>query len=65
MSRTRKKANRRGGRDRHISVRSIRRTPPDPQMMSRAIMEIALHEAAAEKAAQDDVEQRKPEQPHA
>ncbi|WP_405182542.1 hypothetical protein OG225_16755 [Nocardia sp. NBC_01377] len=35
----------------HITVRSVRRTPPDLTKLGRAIIAAALAEAAAEKAA--------------
>ena len=56
MSRTfkdgpQRKQNRSGsgrGRQRHISVRAIRRDPPDLRKLSRALIDLALAEAEAE-----------------
>jgi hypothetical protein len=43
------------GRKRHISVRSVRRDPPDLRKLSRAVITLAMAQAAAEvQAAQDD-----------
>ena len=56
MSRTRKDAARGGHRERKLSVRSVRLMPPDVHKMSRAVLKIALEQAAAEKAAQAAVE---------
>jgi hypothetical protein len=47
----------RGGRarQRHISVRSVRRNPPDLRKLSRAVIALAMAEADAEvRAARDD-----------
>jgi hypothetical protein len=52
MSRTRKDGRRRGGRDRHISVRAVRRDPPDLRRLSRALIQLAITQAAAEAAAE-------------
>ena len=38
-------------RERHITVRSIRRTPPDLGKLSRAVIALAMAEMEAEKAA--------------
>ena len=52
MSRTYKdspKGKRRGpGRQRNISVRAVRRDPPDLRKLSRALITLAMAEAAAE-----------------
>ena len=45
-----------GGRQRRLSVRSVRRESPDLRKYSRALIALALEEAAAEAAAQADVE---------
>lgn len=42
------------GRERHISVRAVRRDPPDLRKLSRALITLAMAEAAAEAAAQAD-----------
>lgn len=39
------------GRDRRISVRGVRREPADLRKLSRAVIAMALAEAAAEQAA--------------
>jgi hypothetical protein len=65
MSRTRKDAPRGSRRDRKLSVRSVRRTPPDLKKMSHAIIRIAMEQAAAEKAAQESAERRSGEKPDA
>lgn len=41
----------RKGRERHISVRAVRRDPPDLRKLSRALIALALAEAAAEAQA--------------
>lgn len=50
---TRNKRVRKGGRERHISVRGIRRETPDLRRLSRALISMALaqDEADAEAAA--------------
>jgi hypothetical protein len=42
----------RKGRERHISVRAVRRDPPDLRKLSRALITLALAEAAAEAEAE-------------
>lgn len=58
MSRTYKdspKGKRRGpGRQRNISVRAVRRDPPDLKKLSRALISLAMAEAAAEAQAPAD-----------
>jgi hypothetical protein len=62
MSRTYKDSRRRGYRQpRHISVRGVRRTPPDLRKLSRALIQLALEQAEAEAAAQQ--QPKKPESP--
>ena len=41
-----------GRRERHISVRGVRRDPPDLRKLSRAVIALALAEAEAEAQAQ-------------
>ncbi len=41
----------RRGRERHISVRAVRRDPPDLRKLSRALITLAMAEAAAEAEA--------------
>ena len=55
MSRTRKdspKLVQRGGRERHISVRGVRRDPPDLKKLSRALIQLAMAQAEAEAEAE-------------
>ncbi|WP_082120228.1 hypothetical protein [Rhodococcus aetherivorans] len=53
MSRTRRNANNKNARrERHISIRAVRRQPPDLCKLSRAVIAQALAEAEAEAAAQ-------------
>lgn len=52
MSRTYKDSAKGSGRERHISVRGVRRKQPDLRQMSRALVQLALAEAAAEAAAE-------------
>lgn len=40
--------------ERHITVRSVKRTPPDLQKLSRAVIAMALAEAEAEKVRQEE-----------
>jgi len=42
------------GRKRHISVRSVRRDPPDVRRLSRAVIALALAQADAEAQAAAD-----------
>ncbi len=68
MSRTRKYAGKGGRRERHISVRAVRRDPPDLRKLSRAIVAIAIAQAEAEAQAQVDAAEAvpvKPKQPEA
>jgi hypothetical protein len=53
MSRTHKDSKKTTGRgrQRHISVRAVRRDPPDLRKLSRALIAIAMAEAEAEKQA--------------
>lgn len=50
----RKTRGRRGHQDRQISVRAVRRDPPDLRKLSRAIVAIAIAQAEAEAQAQID-----------
>jgi hypothetical protein len=56
MSRTYKDSAKGSGRDRHISVRGVRRKRPDLPRMSRALIQLALQEAAAE--AEEEVQEQ-------
>ncbi len=62
MSRTYKDSAKGSGRERHISVRGVRRKQPDLRRMSRALVQLALAEAAAEAATEVD-EELLPDQP--
>ncbi len=58
MSKTGRTNYRRGSRgtpkpERHITVRSVRRDPPDLRKLSRAVIAMALRDAEAEKEARD------------
>lgn len=44
------------GRGRRISVRAVRREQPDLAKLSRALIRLAIEQAAAEAAAQADAE---------
>ena len=52
MSKNRKQQRSGGGRQRHISVRGVRRDPPDLKKLSRALIALAMEQAAAEAAAE-------------
>ncbi|TQF73355.1 hypothetical protein FK531_07530 [Rhodococcus spelaei] len=53
MSQTRRNSCRKNGRgERHISIRAVRRDPPDLRKLSRAVITLALAEAEAAKQAQ-------------
>lgn len=58
MSRTYKDSAKGGGRQRHISVRAVRRSPPDLRKLSRALIALAMAQAAAEAAAEAEAKQR-------
>lgn len=55
MSRTHKDARKYQPKERRISVRTVLRDPPDLRKLSRALIQLALAEAEAEAAAQNDV----------
>ncbi len=55
-------ANRRrskGGHQRHISVRAVRREQPDLRKLSRALIALAIKQAAAEAAAEQEARHNK------
>jgi hypothetical protein len=58
MSRTYKDSPKGGGRQRHISVRAVRRNPPDLRKLSRALIALAMAQAASEAAAEAEAKQR-------
>lgn len=74
MSRTHKDSARdrakggRPGRRRNISVRAVRRDPPDYRKLSRAVVDLALAQAEAEAAAAQSTsptdEPDKTQEPH-
>ncbi len=56
MSRQPRKISKGASRSRHISVRAVRRDPPDLRKLSRALIALAMAQAAAEQEAQAQVE---------
>ena len=60
MARKGKRQGMGGGRQRRISVRAVRRDPPDLRKLSRALINIALEQAAAEAAAEAQAKSAKP-----
>lgn len=48
MSRTHKDSRHYKAKARHLSVRAVRRNPPDLRKLSRALIALAMAEAAAE-----------------
>jgi hypothetical protein len=52
MSRTYKDSSKGSGRDRHISVRAIRRSQPDLRRLSRALIALAMAQADADARAE-------------
>ncbi len=54
MSRTYKDSGKYKPKERRISVRAIRRDPPDLRKLSRALIELAMAEAAAQAETQND-----------
>jgi hypothetical protein len=67
MSRTYKDSphNRKRAKRRDIIVRSVPRRPANLRKLSRAVLQIALEEAAAEKAAEAQNEQHSDDEPKA
>ena len=61
MSRTYKDSPQHDRRQRHVSVRGVRRKPADVRKLGRALIQLAMEEAAAEAAAQA---QRRQDNPH-
>lgn len=62
MARTKKNSRQGNGRQRHISVRAVRRDPPDLRRLGRAVLQVAMEQAAAEAAAEAEVLQRQKRQ---
>ncbi len=56
MSRQPRKIRKGASRPRHISVRAVRRDPPDLRKLSRALIALAMAQAAAEQEAQAQAE---------
>lgn len=54
--RNRKRPQDKGERGRRISVRAVRREQPDLNKLSRALIRLAIEQAAAEAAAQAEAE---------
>lgn len=52
MSKKKNNRGRSGRRERHISVRAVRRDPPDLKKLSQALIALALAEAEAQAQAQ-------------
>lgn len=52
MSRSSQQNGRGNRRERHVSVRAVRRSAPDVPKLSRALIRLAMEQAAAEAAAQ-------------
>lgn len=52
MSKTTRRRNGGRGRDRHISVRGVRRDPPDLRKLSRALIALAVAQAEADAQSQ-------------
>ncbi len=52
MSKYQQRRTKGGGRERHISVRAVRRDAPDLRKLSRAVIALAMAEAEAEAEAQ-------------
>lgn len=63
MSRTHKDSRKYQPKERHISVRAIRRDPPDLHKLGRAIVAVALAQAEADAAADTTAAPSKPIQP--
>lgn len=56
MSKPRRSSNIGPGRQRRISVRAVRRNPPDLRRLSRALIQMAMAQAEAEAAAQAEAD---------
>lgn len=61
MSRTYKDSGKYKPKERHISVRAIRRDPPDLRKLSRALIELAMAEAAAQAETQNNDDPNSPD----
>ena len=58
MSRTPNRMGKPQGRRRQVSVRAVRRTHPDTERLSKALINFALQQAANEAAAEADAKRR-------
>lgn len=63
MSRTYRKNQKKELQERHISVRSVRRDPPDLRKLSRAVITLALAEMEAEAEAKAKAHSAPEQQP--
>ena len=54
-----------GRRNRHISVRAVRRAQPDLHKLSRALIQLAMAQAAAEAAAKAQADRKQTGTPEA
>jgi hypothetical protein len=61
MSRTYKDMPGGDGRRRRLSVRAVRRDPPDLRKLGRALIRLAMEQAAAEAAAEAEADKAKQE----
>lgn len=52
-----RKSTKKGGHERRISVRAVRRDPPDLSKIARAVVALALAQAEADAQAEDVVDQ--------
>ena len=59
MPRASRKPGKPSGRRRQISVRAVRRTHPDTERLSRALMNFALQRAANEAAAEAEAKKHR------
>ena len=59
MARAPRKRGKAQGHQRQVSVRGVRRTHPDTDRLSKALMNFALQQAANEAAAEAEAKRRK------
>lgn len=62
MARNKRITNYGKGRQRNISVRAVRRDPPDLRRLGRAVLQLAIEQAAAEAAAEAEQKGKSTEQ---
>ena len=62
MTQRKKQPQNSGKRERHISVRVVRREPKDLRRYGRAVLQLALEQAAAEAAAQEQADTPAPKE---